>query len=92
MNDYIICFWDKSKIRVTDKIGESLKQAIHAGMISYFELEQSLYAVKSVEKIIPVEEAYKSYPEENEKFQRMDVKQSNEDILKIESDEQKQIS
>lgn len=75
MNNYIICFWDKSKIQVSEEMGNKLKQAIATESIKTFEIGNSLYAVSGVEKIIPKEEAYLVFPEENGYLQTLETKQ-----------------
>lgn len=66
MFDYIICFWDKSKIRVDEETGEKLKNAIKLNNIKHFELGGCLYSIAGVEKIITVDEAYIVFPAEYE--------------------------
>lgn len=61
---YIICFWDKSKIQVTDEIGKKLKTAWRDQSIKTFELEENIYALNALEKIITKEEAYNVFPAE----------------------------
>jgi hypothetical protein len=72
--NYIICFWDKSKIQITEEMANLLKEAIKNESIKSFTIEDSLYAVGGVEKIIPKDEAYRVFPEQNEIFQRMELK------------------
>lgn len=79
---YIICFWDKSKLQVTDEVGEKLKEAIRTESIKTFELGSSMYAVGGVEKIIPKEEAYNTFPEQWEQFKQMEDKKPNAETLK----------
>ncbi len=91
MTDYIIEFWDKSKIRITEDMATNLKAAIQADSIKHFMLDSSLYAVSGVEKIIPVEEAYLVYPEENQRFQTMETKKPSDNFIKL-GNNQKQLS
>lgn len=73
--NYIICFWDKSKIQITEDMATKLKEAIATESIKTFTIDNSLYAIGGVEKIIPKEEAYLIYPEDNEYLQRMEIRQ-----------------
>ncbi len=66
---YIICFWDKSKLQVSDETAEKLKVAISAEQIKTFELGQNLYAVSGVEKIITKDDAYTTFPTEGQQLQ-----------------------
>ena len=74
MNNYVICFWDKSKIQITGEMALKLQEAILNDAIKVFKVDQSLYAVGSVEKIIPKEEAYMTFPDDNEYLQRLETK------------------
>ena len=74
---YIICFWDKSKLQVSDDLGEKLKAAITAESIKTFELGSSLYSVSGVEKIIPKDEAYRTFADEWQTLKELEDKQSN---------------
>lgn len=75
--NYIICFWDKSKIQITEKMAIKLQDAILNDTIKVFKVERSMYTVGGVEKIIPKEEAYIVFPEDNGYLQRMETKQPN---------------
>ncbi len=68
---YIICFWDKSKLQISDEAAVLLKEAISAETIKTFELGDSLYAVGGVEKIIPKAVAYDVFPTEFQLLQNM---------------------
>lgn len=82
--DYVIVFWDKSKIQINYSTGEKLKQAMNEGKLKYFELGSSLYAITSIEKIIPKEEAYNAYPAEWEQLKQM-VNKTSENFIQLES-------
>lgn len=75
MNNYIICFWDKSKIQIDEDMATKLKQAIVSESIKFFMIDDSLYAIAGVEKIITKDEAYLVFPEHNEQLQRLETKQ-----------------
>jgi hypothetical protein len=92
MNNYIICFWDKSKIQISEEMGSKLIQAIQTETIKTFQIDKSLYAVGSVEKIIPKEEAYLVFPDDNELLQRMETKQPSFSVKLNENNNQKQIT
>ena len=68
---YIICFWDKSKLQVSDDTAKKLEQAIMVGDIKNFKLGDNLYAVAGVEKIITKEDAYEVFPTEFERLQNL---------------------
>lgn len=80
---FIICFWDKSKIQISDEIADKLKTGIESGEIKYFRLNESLYAIAGVEKIIPKEEARQSFPEDWEYFKTMEDAKPGEDFTKL---------
>jgi hypothetical protein len=63
---YIVCFWDKSKLQVSDETAEKLKEAILNDTIKGFELGAGFYSVGGVEKIINKERAYNVFPTEYE--------------------------
>lgn len=71
---YIICFWDKSKIQVTNTMGEKLKEAIRTESIKTFDLGGNLYAVGGVEKIILKSDAFDVFPSEWEQLKNMEDK------------------
>lgn len=75
MNNFIICFWDKSKIQITEEMAKKLQDAILNDTIKVFMIDKSLYAVGSIEKIIPKQEAYMAFPDDNEYLQRLEIKQ-----------------
>lgn len=83
---YIICFWDKSKVQVSDILAVKLMNGIEAGDIKNFILNESLYAVGGVEKIIPKEEARQSFPADWEYFNTMDDAKSSQDFQKLGND------
>lgn len=88
---YIICFWDKSKVQVSDIVANKLMSGIDGGDIKYFMLNESLYAVGSVEKIIPKDEARKSFPEDWEYFNTMEDAKSGQQKLSVDNN-QKQLN
>ena len=92
MNSFIICFWDKSKIQITEDMATKLQEAILNNTIKVFKIDESLYAVGSVEKIIPKEEAYLVFPDDNELLQRMGTKQPSFSVKLAENNNQKQIN
>ena len=61
---YIICFWDKSKIQVSDEVGEKLKVIRAEGIIKTFELGPGQYSIRGVDKIIPKADAFDVFPSE----------------------------
>lgn len=61
---YVICFWDKSKIQVSDADAAKIKAVIQSEKYSTITLGNNLYAVKGIEKIITKDEAYEVFPEE----------------------------
>lgn len=63
---YIICFWDKSKLQVSDETGAKLQAAIISESIKNFKLGANLYAVGGVEKIIDKYTAFDVFPSEYE--------------------------
>lgn len=69
---YILCFWDKSKIQVSDSVGNKLKEAIRSESIKTFELGSSLYSISGIEKIIPKDEAWTTFPTEWESLKDME--------------------
>lgn len=75
MNNYIICFWDKSKIQIEESLAIKLIAAIEAESIKTFSIDGNMYAVGGVEKIIKKEDAYQIFPEDYEILQRMESKQ-----------------
>ncbi len=75
MNNYIICFWDKSKIQINEEMAKKLMDAILNDTIKVFTIDDNMYATGGVEKIIKKEEAYLIFPDDNEKLQRMETKQ-----------------
>lgn len=83
--NYIICFWDKSKIQISEDMATKLKEAIQSELIKTFTIENSLYSVSGVEKIIPKDEAYQIYPEENYHLQELVTKQSSENFIRLNS-------
>ncbi len=91
MNNYIICFWDKSKIQIAEDMAIKLMAAIEAETIKTFSIDGNLYATGGVEKIIKKEEAYQAFPDDNERLQRMETKQPK--FLGLNSDNnQKQLN
>jgi len=87
---YIICFWDKSKLQVSDLTAKILKQAISEEVIKTFEIVDSLYAVGGVEKIIPKDEAYEVFPAEFERLKSLEDKTVS--LPQIENSKPKQLS
>ncbi len=84
---YIICFWDKSKIQLPDKIGEALKTAIKANAIKNFELGENLYMVSGIEKIITKDEAFNVFPAEWEQMTRLEDRlPTKETMLALEAE------
>jgi len=83
---YIICFWDKSKLQVSDIVANKLMAGIDGGDLKYFMLNESLYAIGGVEKIVPKEEARKSFPEDWEYFNTMEDAKSEQDFAKLGND------
>jgi len=77
---YIICFWDKSKIQITDQTAEKLKEAIKKGEIKTFELEDNLYSVNGVEKIIHKGYAFDVFPAEYEYLKSLEDHLSKEEM------------
>ena len=75
---YIICFWDKSKLQVSDETAEKLKAAISAEQIKTFELGAGLYAVGGVEKIITKDQAYDTFPTEFALLSSLEDKPTND--------------
>lgn len=69
--DYIICFWDKSRIRVSGEVGEKIKSAIKSNSVKYFEFGKNLYSLAGVEKIITIDEAFAVFPTEYETLNGM---------------------
>ncbi len=80
---YIICFWDKSKIQVSEDLAKKLMGAIQAEEIKHFTLNESLYFIGSVEKIIPKEEARRAFPQDWEYFNEMSDAKSGQDYNKL---------
>ncbi len=78
---YIICFWDKSKIQVSEETGENLKEAIQAGEVKFFELNNSLYSIAGIEKIISKHEAYESFPTEYEYLKNLETRESYKEFM-----------
>jgi len=74
---YIICFWDKSKIQVSDLVGEKLKEAVRTQSIKTFEIGASLYSVGGIEKIITKEEAWEAFPMDWERLKDMEDRTPN---------------
>lgn len=71
---YVICFWDKSKLQVTDTVGKKLQDAIMSEEIKNFKLGENLYAIGGVEKIISKDEAYNVFPGEYEVLNSLEDK------------------
>lgn len=82
--DYIICFWDKSKIQVSYETGEKLKSALRSGEIKTFEIGNDFYMVSGIEKIITKYKAYDVFPEQFELLKEMSSEEINS-IPKLES-------
>lgn len=80
---YIICFWDKSKLQVSDQAGETLKTAIREKLIDVFEVDKGLYAVGGVEKIISKYEAFDIFPSEYALLSKMT--DQNTEMKKLEA-------
>jgi len=80
---YIICFWDKSKIQIPDELAKKLMGAIQAEEIKHFTLNESLYFIGSVEKIIPKEEARRAFPDDWGYFNEMVDAKSGQDFTQI---------
>lgn len=75
---YLICFWDKSKIQISDDFADKLKQAILAESIKGFDLNGNLYMVSGIEKIIRKEDAWGVFPEEWQTLQNLqDIEPQN---------------
>lgn len=73
--NYIICFWDKSKIKIPEDTALKLIDAIKQESIKSFSIESNLYMVGGVEKIINIHEAFAIFPDHNEILQRLEIKQ-----------------
>lgn len=69
---YIICFWDKSRVQVSDEAGDQIKNAILSESSKGFELGRNLYMNSAVEKIITKEEAYNVYPADWDALTKME--------------------
>ena len=83
---YIICFWDKSKLQVSDILANKLMAGIEGGQIKNFIINESLYAVGGVEKIVPKDEARRAFPEDWEYFNSMEDAKAGEDFIKLGND------
>jgi len=83
---YIICFWDKSKLQVADELAKKLMAGIDGGEVKNFILNESLYAVGGVEKIIPKEEARRAFPEDWGYFNEMEDAKPGQDFAKLGND------
>lgn len=94
---YIICFWDKSKLQVSTKTGERLKQGVKSGDIKNFELEGGLYSIAGIEKIITKGQAYETFPTEGEYLKELEDTASDEENkewekqMQLESSKSKQL-
>ena len=71
---YIIAFWDKSKLQISDEIAKKLQQAITGKLIDNFMIADNFYAVGGVEKIISKTDAYNVFPNETELLKNMEDK------------------
>lgn len=80
---FIIIFWDKSKVQINDDTAETLKTAIREETVKTFELENSLYSVSGIEKIIPKDQAYDIYPDQWELLNKMDSKLPRREFLAL---------
>ena len=78
---YIICFWDRSKLQISNEVGEKLKNAIQNNEIKTFVLNESLYMISGIEKIIPKEEAYDIFPNEWELLKGLNDKSLTSKLL-----------
>lgn len=86
---YIICFWDKSKIQVTDETGEKLKKAILDNSVKNFILSDNLYSISGIEKIIDKYTAYETFPTENEYLKELENSLTKEEVEEWNSLEEK---
>lgn len=81
----IICFWDKSKLQVSDTIANKLKIAIKDGSIKYFNLEGNLYAVGGVEKIITKDKAFEIFPDEWQQLSGMKDSKGTDNLIQLQN-------
>jgi hypothetical protein len=79
---YIVCFWDKSKLQVSDEVGEKLQIAKISNEVKDFYLDKGLYSFSGIDKIIPKYDAFDIFPSEFEFLKSMEDKTSN--LLKLE--------
>jgi hypothetical protein len=80
---FIIAFWDKSKLQVSNEIGEKLKSAIQNETLKTFSLNGNLYAIGGVEKIIDKSDAYDIFPADNEYLRKMEDITPPENFVKL---------
>lgn len=80
---YIIVFWDKSKLQISDEMATRLMGAIQSGELKHFGLNQSLYSIAGVDKVITKEEARRVFPEDWVQFNGMEDSKANEDFAKL---------
>ena len=69
---YVICFWDKSKIQVSEETGEKLKALVLSNQVKGFEIGGNLYMISGIEKIITKDSAYDFFPKEFSLLQEME--------------------
>lgn len=82
---YIISFWNKSRIQISNEAAETLKQAISSESIKTFEIGKNLYAVSSVEMIIEKEEAWRVFSEAWQELKNLEDSQLSNDLKTLEA-------
>lgn len=89
---FIIVFWDKAKLQISDEAAENLMAAIQAETIKTFTLDRSLYSVSGVNKIIPKEEARRSYPDDWGYFNEMVDALPGQDFIQLVAKKSEQLT
>jgi len=89
---YILVFWDKAMLQISDEAAKTLMTAIQAETIKTFTLDQSLYSVAGVNKIIPKDEARKSYPDDWTYFNEMEDAKPGQDFTQLVAQSQNKLT
>ena len=89
---YIVCFWDKSKLQVSDEVGIKLQEAKKSKSIENFELDSGLYSLSGVDKIITKDRAYEVFPTEFEYLQSLEDCLTSEDFIQLPPEKRKELN
>lgn len=83
---YIVCFWDKSRLQVSDDMGEKLKFAKENKTHEVFTLQGSQYSITGIDKILKKNKAFDVFPADWDYLKNLTDELPEQEFLKLNSD------